>query len=157
MNAQLHHHILVVYHLHPGDIPFQPVGLELIFLLVGQEVVDRVLQPALVATDPRCDGLLGGLSNSITVRSPLCRQRTLDPKKISAMALNSTRPERGTSLILYRGAVVTPRCSSRARSLTARIEDSAPKDSTSSASRYIFSALISLGGGCSLSVLSSMS
>jgi hypothetical protein len=25
---------------------------------------------------------------------PLCRQRTLDPKKISAMALNSTRPER---------------------------------------------------------------
>jgi hypothetical protein len=30
----------------------------------------------------------------------LCRQRILDPKKISAMALNSTRPERGTSLIL---------------------------------------------------------
>jgi hypothetical protein len=34
----------VVYHLHPGDIPFHPVGLELIFLPVGQEVVDRVLQ-----------------------------------------------------------------------------------------------------------------
>jgi hypothetical protein len=45
----------------------------------------------------------------------LCQQRTLDPKKISAMALNSTRPERGTSLILYRGEVVMPRCSSRAQ------------------------------------------
>jgi hypothetical protein len=62
---------------------------------------------------------------------PLCRQRTLDPKKIPAMAMNSTRPERGTSLILYRGVVVMPRCSSRARSLSARIEDSAPKDSIS--------------------------
>jgi hypothetical protein len=50
-SAQLHRHTLVVYHLHPGDIPFHPVGLELIFLPVGQEVVDRVLQPALVATD----------------------------------------------------------------------------------------------------------
>jgi hypothetical protein len=51
-SAQLHCHILVLYHLHPGDIPFYPVGLELIFLPVGQEVVDQVLQPALVATDP---------------------------------------------------------------------------------------------------------
>jgi hypothetical protein len=51
-SAQLHRHILQVYHLHPGDIPFQPVGLELIFLPVGQEVVDRVLQLALVAMDP---------------------------------------------------------------------------------------------------------
>jgi hypothetical protein len=32
--------------------------------------VDRVLQPALVATDPRCDGLPGGIGNSIVVRSP---------------------------------------------------------------------------------------
>jgi hypothetical protein len=39
-SAQLHHHILVVYHLHPGDIPFHPEGLELIFLPVGQKVVD---------------------------------------------------------------------------------------------------------------------
>jgi hypothetical protein len=70
---------------------------------------------------------------------PLCQQRILDPKKISAMALNSTRPECGTSFILYRGAVVMPRCSSKARSLPARIRDSAPKDSTSSASRYNFS------------------
>jgi hypothetical protein len=59
----------VVYHLHPGDIPFHPVGLELIFLPIGQEVVDRVLQPALVATDPRSDGLPGGISNSIAARS----------------------------------------------------------------------------------------
>jgi hypothetical protein len=51
---------------------------------------------------------------------PLCRQRTLDPKKISMMALNSTRPRRGTSLILYLRAVVMPRCSSRVQSLPAR-------------------------------------
>jgi hypothetical protein len=69
-SAQLHHHILVVYHLHPRDIPFHPVGLELIFLHVGQEVVDRVLRPTLVATDPRCDGLPGGISNNIVARSP---------------------------------------------------------------------------------------
>jgi hypothetical protein len=75
---------------------------------------------------------------------PLCRQRILDPKKISAMALNSTRPGCGTSLILYRGAVVMPRCYNKARSLPARIRDSAPKDSTSSASRYIFSGSLLL-------------
>jgi hypothetical protein len=62
---------------HPGGVPspswgypFLPVGLELVFLPVGQEVVDRVLQPALVATAPRCDGPSGNISNSITVRSP---------------------------------------------------------------------------------------
>jgi hypothetical protein len=33
---------------------------------------------------------------------PLCRQRILDQKKISTMALNSTRPVRETSLTLYR-------------------------------------------------------
>jgi hypothetical protein len=70
MRAQLHRHIMVVYHLHPEDILFHPIGLELIFLPVEQEVVDRVLQPALVATDPRCDGLPGGISNNIAVRSP---------------------------------------------------------------------------------------
>jgi hypothetical protein len=78
---------------------------------------------------------------------PLCQQRILDLKKISAMALNSTRPERGTSLILYRGAVVMPRCSGKSRSLPARIGDSAPKDSTLSASQYIFSSSVSLGEG----------
>jgi hypothetical protein len=79
--------------------------------------------------------------------SPLCRQRILDPKKISAMALNSTRPECGTSLILYWGAVVMPRCSSKAQSLLVRIGDSALKDSTSLASQYIFSGSVSLGKG----------
>jgi hypothetical protein len=33
-------------------------------------VVDRVLQPALVATDPRCDGLPGGIGNNITTQCP---------------------------------------------------------------------------------------
>jgi hypothetical protein len=70
MSAQLHRRILVVYHHHPGDIPFHPVGLELILLPVGQEVVERVLQPAPVATDPQCDGLPGGICNSIAARSP---------------------------------------------------------------------------------------
>jgi hypothetical protein len=71
-------------------------------------------------------------------------------------AERSTRPGRGTPLILNRGAVVMPRCSSKARSLPARIGVSAPKDSTSSASRYIFSGSVSLGGGCYSSVLSSV-
>jgi hypothetical protein len=70
MSAQLHCYILVVNHLHPRDILLHPVGLELILLPVGQEVVDRVLQPTLVATDPRCDGLLGGIGNSIAARGP---------------------------------------------------------------------------------------
>jgi hypothetical protein len=34
-SAQLHRHILVVYHLRLGDILFHPVGLELILLPVG--------------------------------------------------------------------------------------------------------------------------
>jgi hypothetical protein len=59
----------VVYHLHPRDILFHPIGLELIFLPVEQEVVDRDLQPTLVALDPRCDGLPGNISNSNTARS----------------------------------------------------------------------------------------
>ena len=69
-SAQLHRHILVVYHLHSGDILFHPVGLELILLPVGQEVVDRVLQLTLITMDPRCDGLLDGIGNSIVARSP---------------------------------------------------------------------------------------
>jgi hypothetical protein len=43
---------------------------------------------------------------------PLCLEGTLDPRKISVTALNSTRPGRGTSLIW--GGGVMPRCSSRA-------------------------------------------
>jgi hypothetical protein len=61
---------MVVYHLHPGDILLHPISLELILLPVGQEVVDGVLQLTLVATDPRCDGLLGGISNNIVARGP---------------------------------------------------------------------------------------
>jgi hypothetical protein len=34
-SAQFYRHILVVYHLHLGDILFHPVGLELILLPVG--------------------------------------------------------------------------------------------------------------------------
>jgi hypothetical protein len=34
-SAQLYRHILVVYHLHPGNIFLHPVGLELILLPVG--------------------------------------------------------------------------------------------------------------------------
>jgi hypothetical protein len=71
--------------------------------------------------------------------SPLCLQRTLDPKKISALALNCMRPGHGTSLIRYLGAVVMPRCSSRAQSLPVRTGASAPKDFTSFASWYILS------------------
>jgi hypothetical protein len=70
MSAQLHHHILLVYHHHPRNILLHPIVFELILLPVGQEVVDGVLQPTLIATDPRRDGLPGGISNSITVRGP---------------------------------------------------------------------------------------
>jgi hypothetical protein len=62
---------------HPGcvpspswDIPFHPVGLELIFLPLGQEVAHRFLQSTLVAMDPRCDALQGGIGNSIIARGP---------------------------------------------------------------------------------------
>jgi hypothetical protein len=97
--------------------------------------------------------------------APLCGQKNYsykkwvlqDPKKISAMALNSILPERGTSFILYLRAMVMPRCSSRARSLPVRTGASIPKDSTSSASRYIFSSLASLRGVYSSLPLSSMS
>jgi hypothetical protein len=58
----------VVYHLHHGDIPFHPVGHELILLPVGQEVVDRVLQSTLIAMDPRSDGLPGSISNNIILK-----------------------------------------------------------------------------------------
>jgi hypothetical protein len=35
MSTQLHRHIPVVYHLHPENILFHPVGLELILLPLG--------------------------------------------------------------------------------------------------------------------------
>jgi hypothetical protein len=33
-------------------------------------VVDGVLQPTLVAMDPRCDGLPGGVNNNVAARGP---------------------------------------------------------------------------------------
>jgi hypothetical protein len=151
----------VVYHLHPGEILLHPVGLELIPLPVGQEVVDRVLQPTLVAMDPRCDGLPGGISNSITARGPkswsLVSTEDFGSEENLCDGLELHPPGRGTSLILYLGAVVMPRCSSRARSLPARTGASIPKDSTSSPSQYIFSSSVSLGGGYSSLALSSIS
>jgi hypothetical protein len=60
----------VVHHLHPGDILLHPISLELILLAVEQEVVDGVLQPTLVAADPRCDGLPGSVGNSVAARGP---------------------------------------------------------------------------------------
>jgi hypothetical protein len=70
MSAQLHCHILVVYHHHPGNILLHTIGLELMLLPVGQEVVDGVPQPTLIAMDPRRDGLPGSISNSVAVRGP---------------------------------------------------------------------------------------
>jgi hypothetical protein len=70
MTSQLYCHILVMYHLHLGDILLYPIGLELILLPVGQEVVDGVLQPTFVTMDPQCDGLPGRIGNSIAARGP---------------------------------------------------------------------------------------
>jgi hypothetical protein len=146
----------VVHHLHPGDILLHPIGLELILLPVGQEVVDGVLQLILVATDPRCDGLPRGVSNSVAARGPESWS-LVSAELCPALALNSTHPGCGTSLIRYLGAVVMPRCPSRAQSLLVRTRASAPKDSISSASRYIFWSMVSLGGGYSSLALSSTS
>jgi hypothetical protein len=55
----------VVHHLHPGDILLHLVGLELILLPIGKEAVDGVLQPTLVAMDPRGDGMPGDVSHNI--------------------------------------------------------------------------------------------
>jgi hypothetical protein len=52
MSAQLQCHILVVHNLHPGDILLRPIGLQLILLPLGEEVVYGVLQLTLVVVDP---------------------------------------------------------------------------------------------------------
>jgi hypothetical protein len=67
-----------------------------------QEVIDC---QAASATTSMIDALKAG---------PWCLQRTLDPEKISATALNSIIPGRGTPLILYLRAEVMPKCPSRA-------------------------------------------
>jgi hypothetical protein len=60
---------------------------------------------AVLATTSLIDALKAG---------PSCLQRTLDPEKISVIALNSTHPGHGTPLIRYLGAEVMPKCPSRA-------------------------------------------
>jgi hypothetical protein len=52
VGAQLHHHVLVVHHLHPGDILLHPRGFEFVLLSLRQEAVDGVLQFILVAMAP---------------------------------------------------------------------------------------------------------
>jgi hypothetical protein len=86
---------------------------------------------------------------------PCCLQRTLGSEKISATALNSTRPGRGTPLILYLGVNVMPKCPTRARSLLMGTGASTPKDSLPSASMYSFSPSLSLRGEYSSSSSSS--
>jgi hypothetical protein len=161
LSAQLHRHILVVHHLHPGDILLHPIGLELILLPIGQEVVDGVLQPTLVATDPRGDGLLGGVSNSVAVRGPESWSLVSEEDCVSEEDLYNGfelhPPWTRDFLDPIPGVVVMPMCSSRAQSLPVGTRALAPKDSTSSASQYIFSSSVSLRGGYFSSALSSMS
>jgi hypothetical protein len=68
VGAQLHCDVLVVYHIHYGDILLHPRVLEFILLSLGKEVVDGVLQFILVAIAPRSDGLPGSISHNITDR-----------------------------------------------------------------------------------------
>jgi hypothetical protein len=68
VGAQLHHHVLVVYHIHYGDNLLHPRGLEFVLPSLRQDAVDRVQQFILVAMAPRSDGLLGGIGHDITDR-----------------------------------------------------------------------------------------
>jgi hypothetical protein len=85
MGAQLYRHVLVVNHLHPGDILLHPRGLELVLLPLRQEVIDGVLQLILVEMAPRSDGLPSGVSHNITDRcsegSPLVPVEDLGPRE----------------------------------------------------------------------------
>jgi hypothetical protein len=127
-------------------------------MTVRWEVVDEVLQPALVAMDPRSDSLPSGVSHSIVVRCsecwPLVPVEDPGPKEDLCDGLNSTCPGRGTSLTPYLGAVVMPKCTNRAWSLPVGIGASSLKDSTLSASLYIFSTSMSVRGEYSSSSLS---
>jgi hypothetical protein len=151
----------VVYHLYSGDILPHPIGLELILLPVGQEVVDGVLQLMLVATDPWCDGLPGGIGNSIAARGPeswsLMSAEDSGSEENHCDGFELHLPWMWDFLDPVPGVVVMPRCSSRAHILPVRTGVSTPKDSTSSASRYIFLSSVSLRGGYPLLALSSTS
>jgi hypothetical protein len=139
-----------VHHLHPRDILLHPIGLKLTLLPVGQEEVDGVLQPTLVVTDPRCDGLPGGVSNSVAVRGPeswsLVSAEDFGSEEDLCNGFELHPPWTWDFLDPVPGAVVMPRCSSRARIQPVRTGASALKDSTSSASWYIFSSSVSLRG-----------
>jgi hypothetical protein len=65
---QLHRHILVVYHIHSGDILLHPRDLEFDLLSLRQEAMDGVMQFILVVTAPGSDDLPGGISHNITDR-----------------------------------------------------------------------------------------
>jgi hypothetical protein len=123
-------------------------------------MVDGVLQPTLVATDPRSDGLPGGVSHSVTARRSkswsLVSAEDPGPKVDLCNNLDLHPPWTRDFLVLVLGAMVMPNCSSRARGLPVGTEALAPKDSISSASQYIFSTSVSLKGGCSSLVFSSM-
>jgi hypothetical protein len=102
-----------VHHLHPRDILLHPRDLELILLLIRKEAVDGVLQPTHEVMACLAASTTASLRDAVKVR-PWCPKRTLDLRKISVMVLNSTHLGRRTSLILYLGAVVMPKCTSRA-------------------------------------------
>jgi hypothetical protein len=67
-------------------------------------MVDGVLQLAVVGAVPRGDGLPGSVNHNITQGAlkagPMFLLTTLDLWKTSTMARHSTRPGRGTLLIM---------------------------------------------------------
>jgi hypothetical protein len=148
--AQLHHHVLVAHHIHSGDILLHPRGLEFVLLLLGRRRWTEFCNSSLLRRFQEVMACLAASTIASLIDAlkadPWCLQRTLGPEKISATALNSTRPRHGTPLIRYLGAEVMPKCPSRARSLSVGIGASAPKDSISSASLYSFSPSLSLRG-----------
>jgi hypothetical protein len=143
--AQLHHHILVVYHLHPEDILLYTIGLDLVLLSMRQEAVDGVLQLILVATAPRSDGLPGGVSHNITDRCskgwPLVPAKDTGPGEDLCDSFEFIQPSTRDSLDLVSGVEVMPKCSSRAQSLPVGTGASALK-----ASLYNFLPSLSLRG-----------
>jgi hypothetical protein len=161
VGSQLRRHIQVVYHLHPGDILLHCKGLESALLLLMQEAVDGVLQLSLVATALRSDGLPGGVSHNITDRCsegwPLVHAEDPRPREDLYNCLEFHPPWTWDSLDLVSwgggDAQVSQQSMKPARGDCA----SAPKDSLSSASLYIFSPSLLLRREYSSSSSSSLS